>query len=188
MQTQKFTIFDFDKLQDANKRETYHKITKWATSEKNIYIQYAQSNYATRRADKMRSNLPISYYIQRANELINRNWETCPIGYVPLKTANEKMLFITAFVFPDNQQFMSNLSQYGIEKEACLNFSEEIKGLGFYDETKTSMILDLLIGEYFPNLDLIKTYYGTNNTGIIINKILEIAYLHPELLHAKEKS
>lgn len=188
MQTQKFTIFDFDQLQNPMKQEKYQKIIHWATSEKNICIQYAQSNYATRRADKMRSNIPISYYIQRANEFINRNWKTSPIGYVPLKTANEKMLFITTFVFPNNQQFMSNLNQYGIKKDACLNFSEEIKGLGFYDETKTSMILDLLIEEYFPNLIQVKIHYGTNNTGIIINKILEIAYLHPELLHAKEKS
>ncbi len=188
MQTQKFTIFDFDKLQDTSKQETYHQIIKWATSEKNIYIQYTQSNYATRRADKMKSNIPISYYIHRANEFINRNWKTSPIGYVPLKTANEKMLFITTFVFPDNQQFMSSLNQYGIEKEVCLNFSEAIKELQAYKEQERKTLLEILMQEYFPNLDLIKIHYGTNNTGIIINKILEIAYLHPELLHAKEKS
>ncbi len=98
------------------------------------------------------------------------------------------MLFITSLIFSDNESFIEVLQRNGIRKEDCINFSEEIKGLGFYDETKTSMILDLLIEEYFPNLNLIKTHYGTNNTGVIINKILEIAYLHPELLHTKEKS
>ena len=104
MQTGKFTIFDFDQLQDKRKEDKYQEIIRWATSEKNRYVQRVELNYATRRTDKMRSPLSIAYYIKRANELINRNWESSPIDYIPLNTANEKMLFITSFVFPDNQK------------------------------------------------------------------------------------
>lgn len=188
MQIGKFTIFDFVQLQDPTKRQKYQEIISWATSEKNRYTQRTELNYATRRANKMRSPISITYYIKRANELINRNWELSPVDYIPLKTATEKMLFITNFVFPDNQKFIDILKQYEIENEMCINFGEEIKDLGFYNETKTEMILDLLIREYFPDLNQIKMHYGTNNTSLIINKILEIAYLHPELLHTKEKS
>ncbi len=185
MQTGRFTVFDFDKLQDSEK---YQNIISWANTIRNSYVNSNLTNYTIRRVDKISTDLPVSYYITRANEIIQQEWKTSPFGYIPLKTANEKMLFMTSFVFPDNQKFIDTLQKYGIEKEACRNFGEEIKNVGFYEESKTTMILDLLIQEYFENLDHVKIHYGTNNTGIIINKILEIAYLHPELLHTKEKS
>ncbi len=190
MQTEKFTIFDYEQLQNSTKKTHYEEIIKWATTIRISYVNYTLLNYATRRADKMLADIPISYYITRANEIIKGNRDNYEKGNAPvlLKTANEKMLFITSLVFPNNDNFISTLEQYGIKKEDCLNFGEETKTLGFYDENKTAMILELLMQEYFPDLDLIKTHYGTNNTGIIINKILEIAYLHPELLHTKEKS
>lgn len=142
----------------------------------------------TSRSDNMLTELPTSYYIQRANEIINKKSKEFSPGYIPLRTANEKMLFITTLVFPDNSKFVSTLKQYGIDTENCLNFSKEIKELSQYDLPKRTAMLELLVQEHFPNLDLIQTHYGTRNTGVIINKILEIAYLHPELFHTKEKS
>lgn len=96
---------------------------------------------------------------------------------------------MTSLVFPDNQKFMDTLNQYGIGKEICIDFGETIKSLKNYDEVQQrTTMLELAIQEHFPTLNQVKIHYGTNNTGIIINKILEIAYLHPELLHTKEKS
>lgn len=98
------------------------------------------------------------------------------------------MLFITNFIFPDNQKFIKTLESYGIDKENWINFSESIKMLPQHDKQRATLELNLMIQEHLKALPLIKSHYGTNNTGIIINKILEIAYLHPQLLRQKEKS
>lgn len=188
MQTTKFTLFDYDKLQKLQKLGYDQQIINWANIKRTSNINHSLLDYTSSRRDKILVDLPPSYYIKRANEIINKNNKEFIPGYIPLKTANEKMLFITTFVFPDNSKFLSTLKQCGIDLESCLNFSEEIKDLYFYDENKLSMALELLILEYFENLEHVKKHYGTNNTGIIINKILEIAYLHPELLHTKKKS
>lgn len=189
MQTGKFSIFDFDKLQDPNKKENYDKIICWANMVRSSRVRYSYLNYDTLDGSKMIIDLPLAYYIKRANEIIKltneRSAEHAPAS---LKTVNDKILFVTNVAFPDNQKFINILERYGIEKESCINFGEEIKKLHSYEEQQRATILELLMQECFPNLNLIKTHYGINSTGVIINKILEIAYLHPELLHTKEKS
>lgn len=183
MQTGKFSIFDFEKLQDPNKRAHYDEIISLALIKKKKYLQTTIKNY-TDFFQNLYSDKPPSYYIKRANEIINRGI----IGRISLKTANEKILLMTSLVFSDNEKFIEILQRNGIRKEDCINFGEEIKQLHSYEEQQRAAILELLMQECFPNLNLIKTHYGINSTGVIINKILEIAYLHPELLHTKEKS
>lgn len=197
MQTGKFTIFDFNKLQDLSQQEHYHEIIKFAKSNSLQLSERYRNNYSI-GMHRTKPGLNVSYYIQRANEIIqraseiiqgaNRNLEKEKNYYPSMLTANEKMLFMTSFVFPDNQQFIKTLKFYGIDQESCMNFSEKVKDLCFHSISERTDRLTLLMIEYFENLDMIKSHYGTNNTGIIINKILEIAYLHPELLNQKEKS
>lgn len=187
MQTGKFTIFDFDELQNNEKQEHYQKIIHWAIAERNKYSQNFLQYYVDRRANKMKSDLPISYYIQRANELISNKNRMDSYQTPSLNTVNEKLLFITNFVFPNSLDFTQKLQFYGIDLNSCLEFSEKMKYLYFYDQTKRSERFMFFITEYFESLDLIKSHYGTNHTSLIINKILEIAYLHPELLHSEKK-
>lgn len=187
MQTGKFTIFDYDKLQDESKREHYEKIINYALTERYAYMHPRLNDYTT-PITNIHLNFSIPKCILRAQEITKRNVDkTNSHNRILLRTANEKMLFVTNFVFPDNQNFLEVLNKCGIDKEACINFSEEIKSLIFYSSQVTDK-LTLLMIEYFETLDQVKKYYGTNNTGVIINKILEIAYLKPELLHTKEKS
>lgn len=188
MQTRKFTLFDYDKLQNLQKLGYDQQIINWANIKRTSNMNHGPLDYTSSRRDNILVDLPPSYYIQRANEIINNKKKEPIPSYIPLKTANEKLLFITTLVFPDSSKFVSTLKQYSIDSKTCLNFSEAIKELSQYDLQKRTAMLELLIQEHFPNLNLIQTHYGTNNTGVIINKILEIAYLHPELLHTKEKS
>lgn len=101
-------------------------------------------------------------------------------------TMTKKWLLLTNMTFPNDQKFIDNLRLYGVETEKCLDFSEEIRGLGFYSQYIEER-LELLIIEYFETLPEIKQHYGIHNTAVIINKILEIAYLHPELLQSKKE-
>jgi len=186
MQTGKFTIFDYIKLQNPDLQESYQEIMKFAMK-KSLQLSERQEKNYTHGLDKMALRLDMNYYIKRANEIINAS-KSEKTTYPKMKTANEKMLFITTFAFPDNQKFIDTLNFYGIEKKNCIHFSEEIKNLCFYPPATMADRLTQLIIEYFEELPLIKRHYNTNNTGLLINKILEIAYLHPELLKQKEKS
>ncbi len=183
MQTGKFTIFDYEQLQDLEKQSDYQNIIQEVLKKRELCEKKGLNDYRT-RSHEMMAPKTSSFYITVANRIVQRK----NLNFIHLRTVNEKMLVMTTFVFPDNQKFLNILEQYGINKEECLNFSEKIKSLGFYEESKRKALLELMIQEYFETLNQVKMYYGTNNTGIIINKILEIAYLHPELLHTKEKS
>lgn len=109
-----------------------------------------------------------------------------------IDTITKKWLLLTNMAFPDDSYFLQTIQLYGITLDKCIDFCNHIEEFFSLirgikdpnDELEWIMIEHLDI----KKLQQIKKHFQLNNMEVIVNKILEIAYLHPELLHTKEKS
>ena len=108
-----------------------------------------------------------------------------------VNTFTKKWLLLTGMTFPNDEAFLQTLIRYGITLEQCREFSEQIESfLMRVNEIKQpNEELELLLTNTLTiqNLQKIKQYYSLKNMEVIINKILEISYIHPELLKKQKE-
>lgn len=110
--------------------------------------------------------------LQKAKEII----KTKNIG---LETDVMKQLFINSYVFLDDDKFMNVLMQYDVNIQqipAILNAIDQFKNNG-------SNFLSFRLKE----LELVQRHYNLHSPELLINKLNEILYYHPELMNSKKK-
>lgn len=107
---------------------------------------------------------------------------------VSLDSINKKWLLLTGMTFPDEQNFLNTLQLYGITKQNCIDFSNDIDQMDFELQKDPNDSIEWSMIEFLDMLKLkqILIHYGIGSYEVVINKILEIAYLNPELLHNKK--
>ncbi len=123
-------------------------------------------------------------FLQRKNHYF-QNIPLC------LNNHTKKWLLLTTITFPNDAQFLNILSYFGISLENCKEFSNQIETFipQIPNMKDPNDELEWILVEYLDihKLQDIRKYYNLNNMEVIINKILEISYIHPELLNTKQK-
>jgi len=96
----------------------------------------------------------------------------------------EKLLMLTQIVMPSHEEFVDTLiNKWQIDMEQCCALKDILNTLDRNDKDYLDGTIDALVNHHIPNWKLITTYYGLNqNEDIVLTKLLEIMYLHPEMI------
>ncbi len=128
---------------------------------------------------------------EEAKTLIQRNKTQYHHFNIPINTNTKKWLLLTTMTFPDNEKFLNILKSYDITLEDCKLFSTQIDHfISHISEIQDpDDSLEWIIIEYLDiqKLKAIMKYYNLKNMEVIINKILEISYIHPEMLEKQKE-